>query len=613
MFMAQEMGQYLCRIWSKRCQLFVMKRMIRSATKTLQDDPEMLDRISLLAIDPRRFKEAVKDLSSAINQTNPVLFKKFSQSLELLRDDTPHRKRSRMSRYDKYDAIFRSIKEKEPSMSEVKQIHLFLTSCNDLMFHDDECLDTFVQMCEWLESKWGSLSEILKKVIAECLTTHDTSELYNDTSMLWNIGRYRQVSLNVRHEALYAQGKIMAKCQFLDYYWFYQYLKEMKKEENVDIHSVLVCLMTLIAFGYPTACEEDRKLFENSVKNNSLHATHCFQYRHQLLYFMETKHGASQVIVNGIGWYLRHIKSSIDMTEISIRLDLIKSILCDGLIAMKKDRMKEVWKLLVVESDDDVRNIAFMWFSSILDEIAEDELQQFFLESFIQLNPTKLTLEGLQCFRSFFYAAKKEEEGINYVWRVICESDDEVATVAESFLFHQATHGKKREFVKHVLSKQRKILLGSSLSTEKSITYFTKMSEVRKKYVIIPEDEFEYETFLYDQLIERKFSEQSCEAVVNFLRFYKEAVTIEQKERVYDYRLLQECLKQLRNETDTCSVCLEKREGPQFRILNACTHRVCYTCSQGLRSTSKCPMCRRTFDKVIEICKCDGTYFLHCT
>ncbi|XP_072935903.1 probable ubiquitin carboxyl-terminal hydrolase FAF isoform X3 [Epargyreus clarus] len=135
--------------------------------------------------------------------------------------------------------------------------------------------------------------------------------------------------------------------------------------------------------------------------------------------------------------------------QVHERLSFLRFLLKDGHLWLCAEQAKQIWMCLA-ESPAHVgdRESCFRWFSKLMGD--EPDLDpninlHFFRENVMNLPPNLLTHNGIKCFERFFKAVNSKEGklkfkrrnfilndpdliGLDYLWRVITECDEDIAS-----------------------------------------------------------------------------------------------------------------------------------------------------------------------------------------
>ena len=143
------------------------------------------------------------------------------------------------------------------------------------------------------------------------------------------------------------------------------------------------------------------------------------------------------------------------MTQVQERLNFLRFLLKDGQLWLCAPQAKQIWNCLAenaVFAED--REACAKWFSKLMGE--EPDLdpeinKDFFENNILQLEPSLITENGIKCFDRFFKAVNVKENklvakrkaylmndteliGLDYIWRLVLCSDEDIANRAIELL-----------------------------------------------------------------------------------------------------------------------------------------------------------------------------------
>ncbi|XP_043394032.1 probable ubiquitin carboxyl-terminal hydrolase FAF-X isoform X5 [Chelonia mydas] len=141
--------------------------------------------------------------------------------------------------------------------------------------------------------------------------------------------------------------------------------------------------------------------------------------------------------------------------EVQERLNFLRFLLKDGQLWLCAPQAKQIWKCLAenaVYLCD--REACFKWYSKLMGDepdLDPDINKDFFENNVLQLDPSLLTENGMKCFERFFKAVNCREGklvakrraymmddleliGLDYLWRVVIQGNDDIASRAIDLL-----------------------------------------------------------------------------------------------------------------------------------------------------------------------------------
>ncbi|XP_016350844.1 probable ubiquitin carboxyl-terminal hydrolase FAF-X, partial [Sinocyclocheilus anshuiensis] len=141
--------------------------------------------------------------------------------------------------------------------------------------------------------------------------------------------------------------------------------------------------------------------------------------------------------------------------EVQERLNFLRFLLKDGQLWLCAPQAKQIWKCLAENAvflcD---REACFKWYSKLMGDepdLDPDINKDFFENNVLQLDPSLLTENGMKCFERFFKAVNCREGklvakrraymmddleliGLDYLWRVVIQGSDDIASRAIDLL-----------------------------------------------------------------------------------------------------------------------------------------------------------------------------------
>ena len=196
-------------------------------------------------------------------------------------------------------------------------------------------------------------------------------------------------------------------------------------------------------------------------------------YRHEVINGLQRSHALVILIADNLTEYMDRIRAMGEATaaldpaefspdgrychnsQVSERLNFLRFLLQDGQLWLCAPQAKHIWNCLaekaIFPSD---REQCFKWFSKLMGD--EPDLdpeinKEFFQSNLLQLDPFLLTEAGIKCFERFFKTVNIKEGklitkrrscmmedmeliGLDYCWKVIHKSSEEVAAKAIELL-----------------------------------------------------------------------------------------------------------------------------------------------------------------------------------
>ncbi len=196
-------------------------------------------------------------------------------------------------------------------------------------------------------------------------------------------------------------------------------------------------------------------------------------FRHEIISKLQTNHALVIVVADNLTAYIDKVRRSPrkileadpadyypdgrynHIAQVQERLNFLRFLLKDGQLWLCAPQAKQIWNCLAenaVFPQD--REACFKWFSKLMGE--EPDLdpeinRDFFENNILQLDPSLMTESGIRCFDRFFKAVNAKENklipkrraflmddmeliGLDYIWRLVLHSTDDIASRAVDLL-----------------------------------------------------------------------------------------------------------------------------------------------------------------------------------
>ncbi|GBP31248.1 Probable ubiquitin carboxyl-terminal hydrolase FAF [Eumeta japonica] len=188
--------------------------------------------------------------------------------------------------------------------------------------------------------------------------------------------------------------------------------------------------------------------------------------RQELIDRLQTQHSLVILVTDSLTYYMDGVRDKLAKEEeidwenwlpdgryphgaqVHERLSFLRFLLKDGQLWLCAEQAKQIWVCLAERPAHlGDREACFRWFSKLMGE--EPDLDpninlRFFRWNIMTLSPNVLTHAGIRCFERFFKAVNVKEGklkmkrrnyllndadliGLDYLWRVITECDDEIS------------------------------------------------------------------------------------------------------------------------------------------------------------------------------------------
>ncbi|XP_050553146.1 probable ubiquitin carboxyl-terminal hydrolase FAF-X isoform X2 [Spodoptera frugiperda] len=188
--------------------------------------------------------------------------------------------------------------------------------------------------------------------------------------------------------------------------------------------------------------------------------------RQELIDRLQTQHSLVILVTDSLTHYMEAVRTKLaeegdidwdnwlpdgrypHAAQVHERLSFLRFLLKDGQLWLCAEQAKQIWVCLAEKPAHlGDREACFRWFSKLMGE--EPDLDpninlHFFRRNIMTLSPNLLTHAGIKCFERFFKAVNSKEGklkvkrrsfllndadliGLDYLWRVITECEDEIS------------------------------------------------------------------------------------------------------------------------------------------------------------------------------------------
>ncbi|KAJ8379215.1 hypothetical protein AAFF_G00223270 [Aldrovandia affinis] len=290
-------------------------------------------------------------------------------------------------------------------------------------------------------------------------------------NLLWNLAHSDDVPVDIMDQALSAHIKI------LDYSCSQTSLQDRDTQKIQWIDRFIEELRTNDKWVIPALKQirEICSLFGEAPQNLSQtqRSPHVF-YRHDLINQLQHNHALVTLVAENLSAYMETMRqfakaehSEFDpqtvrvgsryshVQEVQERLNFLRFLLKDGQLWLCAPQAKQIWKCLAENAvflcD---REACFKWYSKLMGDepdLDPDINKDFFENNVLQLDPSLLTENGMKCFERFFKAVNCREGklvakrraymmddleliGLDYLWRVVIQGSDDIASRAIDLL-----------------------------------------------------------------------------------------------------------------------------------------------------------------------------------
>lgn len=277
--------------------------------------------------------------------------------------------------------------------------------------------------------------------------------------LLWNLAHSEDVPTEIMDQALTAHIKILDYSCSQDrdsqkMQWISRFVEELKNDKWV-----LPALKQI---------REICQLFPETSQNfpHAQRTPHMY-YRNQVISQLHHQHSIVMLVAQNLATYMDNARSYAKehpfedpaniypdgrfnhIQQVQERLKFLRFLLKDGQLWLCEIQAKQIWKCLaenaIYVAD---RESCFKWFAKLMGEepdLDPDITRDFFEKNILQLDPTLLTENGMNCYERFFKHVNLKENklvvkrrgghmmndleliGLEYLWRVVLNSPESVA------------------------------------------------------------------------------------------------------------------------------------------------------------------------------------------
>uniref|UniRef100_A0A8B9BXY9 ubiquitinyl hydrolase 1 n=1 Tax=Anser brachyrhynchus TaxID=132585 RepID=A0A8B9BXY9_9AVES len=285
-------------------------------------------------------------------------------------------------------------------------------------------------------------------------------------NLLWNLAHSDDVPVDIMDQALSAHIKILDYSCSQDrdtqkIQWIDRFIEELRTNDKWVIPAL-------------KQIREICSLFGEAPQNMSQtqRSPHVF-YRHDLINQLQHNHALVTLVAENLSAYMESMRQYAKehgeydpqtvrpgsryshVQEVQERLNFLRFLLKDGQLWLCAPQAKQIWKCLAenaVYLCD--REACFKWYSKLMGDepdLDPDINKDFFENNVLQLDPSLLTENGMKCFERFFKAVNCREGklvakrraymmddleliGLDYLWRVVIQGNDDIANRAIDLL-----------------------------------------------------------------------------------------------------------------------------------------------------------------------------------
>ncbi|XP_033842564.1 probable ubiquitin carboxyl-terminal hydrolase FAF-X isoform X2 [Periophthalmus magnuspinnatus] len=299
-------------------------------------------------------------------------------------------------------------------------------------------------------------------------------------NLLWNLAHSDDVPVDIMDQALSAHIKILDYSCSQDrdtqkIQWIDRFIEELRTNDKWVIPALKQIREICSLFG--EAPQNLRKKIpckiQTSIIGQTQRSPHVF-YRHDLINQLQHNHALVTLVAENLSAYMETMRqlskeeqAEFDpqtvrpgsryshVQEVQERLNFLRFLLKDGQLWLCAPQAKQIWKCLAENAvflcD---REACFKWYSKLMGDepdLDPDINKDFFENNVLQLDPSLLTENGMKCFERFFKAVNCREGklvakrraymmddleliGLDYLWRVVIQGSDDIASRAIDLL-----------------------------------------------------------------------------------------------------------------------------------------------------------------------------------
>uniref|UniRef100_A0A5F9C6U0 ubiquitinyl hydrolase 1 n=1 Tax=Oryctolagus cuniculus TaxID=9986 RepID=A0A5F9C6U0_RABIT len=334
---------------------------------------------------------------------------------------------------------------------------------------------------EWLTAErmaasWTNASKKQREKLLELIRRlaeddKDGVMAHKVLNLLWNLAHSDDVPVDIMDLALSAHIKILDYSCSQDrdtqkIQWIDRFIEELRTNDKWVIPALKQIREICSLFG------EAPQNLSSSRFSQTQRSPHVF-YRHDLINQLQHNHALVTLVAENLATYMESMRlyardhEDYDpqtvrlgsryshVQEVQERLNFLRFLLKDGQLWLCAPQAKQIWKCLAenaVYLCD--REACFKWYSKLMGDepdLDPDINKDFFESNVLQLDPSLLTENGMKCFERFFKAVNCREGklvakrraymmddleliGLDYLWRVVIQSNDDIASRAIDLL-----------------------------------------------------------------------------------------------------------------------------------------------------------------------------------
>ncbi|XP_057191254.1 probable ubiquitin carboxyl-terminal hydrolase FAF-X isoform X7 [Triplophysa rosa] len=342
----------------------------------------------------------------------------------------------------------------------------------------DHLFDCFKE--SWTNASKKQREKLLELIRRLAEDDKDGVMAHKVLNLLWNLAHSDDVPVDIMDQALSAHIKILDYSCSQDrdtqkMQWIDRFIEELRTNDKWVIPALKQIREICSLFGEAPQNLRKKKPI-NVLKNlegQTQRSPHVF-YRHDLINQLQHNHALVTLVAENLSAYMENMRqfSKAEHTdfdpqtvrpgsryshvqEVQERLNFLRFLLKDGQLWLCAPQAKQIWKCLAENAvflcD---REACFKWYSKLMGDepdLDPDINKDFFENNVLQLDPSLLTENGMKCFERFFKAVNCREGklvakrraymmddleliGLDYLWRVVIQGSDDIASRAIDLL-----------------------------------------------------------------------------------------------------------------------------------------------------------------------------------
>ncbi|XP_052462290.1 probable ubiquitin carboxyl-terminal hydrolase FAF-X isoform X10 [Carassius gibelio] len=328
----------------------------------------------------------------------------------------------------------------------------------------DHLFDCFKE--SWTNASKKQREKLLELIRRLAEDDKDGVMAHKVLNLLWNLAHSDDVPVDIMDQALSAHIKILDYSCSQDrdtqkMQWIDRFIEELRTNDKWVIPALKQIREICSLFG-----EAPQNLSQTQ------RSPHVF-YRHDLINQLQHNHALVTLVAENLSAYMENMRqfskehTDFDpqtvrpgsryshVQEVQERLNFLRFLLKDGQLWLCAPQAKQIWKCLAENAvflcD---REACFKWYSKLMGDepdLDPDINKDFFENNVLQLDPSLLTENGMKCFERFFKAVNCREGklvakrraymmddleliGLDYLWRVVIQGSDDIASRAIDLL-----------------------------------------------------------------------------------------------------------------------------------------------------------------------------------